>query len=290
MDNSTRIALFCAGYEPCRGVAVRVVKKGVWGVFNRAFLCRFFPRAERKESVTRGLTNTAFCAMLPLIEVRAMKRYKYLLFDLDGTLMQSHPGIFAGIRHALKEMGRAEEPTDEYLRRCIGPSLVYSFSNFFHMSEEDAERATAIYRAWYGREGVFLGAPIEGALQALKTLKDAGYVLALATSKPQVFADKVTERFGFSKFLTVRVGCGLDGSFPTKASVIGEAMRRLGASADECLMIGDRKHDAEGAKEQGVDCALLAVGYGDKEEFAQAKPKYAFESFEELTAFLTTEN
>lgn len=216
-----------------------------------------------------------------------MKRYKYLLFDFDGTLVHSHPGIFAGIRYALNAMGRADEPTDEYLRQCIGPSLVYSFSNFFAMSKEDAEEATAKYRSWYGKEGLFLCSPIDGALQALKTLKEAGYILAMATSKPKAYADRIAERLGFAQYFTVQVGCGFDGSFPTKASVIAEAVRQLGAEREECLMIGDRKHDAEGAEEQGVDCALLAVGYAAEGEIAEAATKYAFENFEELTAFLT---
>lgn len=218
-----------------------------------------------------------------------MRKYEYILFDLDGTLIHSHPGIFAGIRHALKEMGRADEPTDAYLRQCIGPSLVYSFSNFFNMSEKDAEEATAKYRAWYAVDGVFRCAPIEGALQAMKTLKEAGYTLAMATSKPKIFADKIAERFGFSPYLSVQVGCGLDGSFPTKASVIAEAIRQLGADKERCLMVGDRKHDAEGAKEQGVDCALLAVGYAAEEEITAAQPRYAFADFARLTAFLTSE-
>lgn len=216
-----------------------------------------------------------------------MEKYRYLLFDLDGTLVHSHPGIFAGIRHALKEMGREDEPTDEYLRQCVGPSLVYSFSNFFGMNEKDAEKATAKYRAWYAVEGLYRCTPIDGALQALKALKEAGYVLAMATSKPKTFADKIAEKFGFSEYLSVQVGCGLDGSFPTKASVIAEAVRQLGADKKECLMIGDRKHDAEGAKEQGVDCALLSVGYAAEGEFAAAQPRYVFENFEALTAFLT---
>ena len=216
-----------------------------------------------------------------------MKKYKYLLFDFDGTLVLSHPGIFAGIRHALKEMGRTDEPSDEYLRQCIGPSLMYSFSNYFGMNEEDAAEATARYRKWYGAGGLFLCTLVDGAPQALKKLKEAGYVLAMATSKPKIFADRIAEKLGILEHFTVTVGSGLDGSFPTKASVIEEAVRQLGCGTDECLMIGDRKHDLEGAKEQGVDCALLAVGYAAEGEISAAKPQYAFEDFKELAAFLT---
>lgn len=215
-----------------------------------------------------------------------MKKYTCILFDLDGTLTYSHPGIYGCIRYALQQLG-LEEPKMEQLRRCIGPSLMYSFQNYFHLDEETAKLATAKYRERYAVEGWAENAPIEGALETLKALKQAGYKLAMATSKPLIYAGKIAQKFGFSDYLDAEVGSGIDGSFPTKASVIKEAMRRLGASADECLMIGDRIHDAEGAKENGVDCALLKVGYAEnEEEFILSAPEYVFEDFAELQAFL----
>lgn len=214
-----------------------------------------------------------------------MKQYKYVLFDLDGTLVHSHPGIYNGFRYALKELGEPE-PTEEQLKKCIGPSLMYSFSEYFGMDEERATLATAKYREVYSVTGVWENEPIAGAKECLRALRAAGYVLALATSKPKFFADKIAERFGFSEYLTAQVGSGLDGSFPTKASVIAEAMRQLGARADECLMVGDREHDNEGAKENGVDCALLRVGYAEEEELVKSAPLYIFADFAELTAFL----
>lgn len=220
-----------------------------------------------------------------------MRKYRYILFDLDGTLIHSHEGIFACILHALKVMGREELGTSDRLRRCIGPTLVYSFSHYFEMCEEDAVKATAIYREEYAKTGVHQNQPIQGALETLKALKERGYVLALATSKPQGFAETISKRWGFEKYLSVTVGAGLDGSLPTKASVIEEAVRRLGASADECLMVGDRKHDKDGAGENGIDCAMLKVGYAEsEEEFAEANPKYVFETFAELSAFLCEKN
>ena len=215
-----------------------------------------------------------------------MKKYKYVLFDLDGTLTHSHPGIYACIRYALKEMGR-EEPKEEQLRKCIGPTLMYSFQNYFGMDEETARIATAKYRERYAVKGLFENGPIEGALDCLKALQDAGYVLAMATSKPAVYAEQISKKFGCSPYLTEEVGCGIYGSLPTTADVIAEAMKRLGASAEECLMVGDRKHDAEGAKLCGVDCAMLKVGYAEDEaEFVSAQPEYVFEGFADLKAFL----
>lgn len=216
-----------------------------------------------------------------------MKNYKYILFDLDGTLIYSHPGIFSCIRYALEQLGEPA-PTDEQLPLCIGPSLMYSFTEIFGLDEARAEEATRKYREQYEKTGMWQNEPVEGVLSALKTLKEHGYILAMATSKPSHFADRIAEKRGFSKYFSAQVGSGMDdGYLPTKAAVIGEAMRRLGATADECLMIGDRKHDVEGARENGVDCALLRVGYASEEEISACAPEYVFDGFADLVAALT---
>ncbi len=216
-----------------------------------------------------------------------MKKYKYLLLDLDGTLIYSHPGIFACFRYAMEKMGR-KIPTDEELRPVIGPSLFYSFTTYFGMNEEEATRAVALYRERYAVTGMWENEPIAGALESLQKWYSAGYVLALATSKPLVYAGKIVAKHGFSPYFTEEVGSGVNGSFPTKTSVIVEAMKRLGAKKEECLMIGDRFYDAEGALEAGVDCALLRVGgYADDEELYGCGAKYVFEDFTDLTEFLS---
>ncbi|MBQ8395132.1 MAG: HAD hydrolase-like protein [Clostridia bacterium] len=214
-----------------------------------------------------------------------MRKYKYILFDLDGTLIYSHPGIYFCIRYALEALGE-QEPTETLLRKCIGPSLMYSFTQIFGLSEERAKLATAKYREKYSVTGVYENEPIEGVLEGLQALKKAGYSLAMATSKPKIYADIIAERWGFSDSLSVQVGSGIDGSFPTKASVIAEVMRQCNASADECLMVGDRFHDNEGAVENGMDCALLRVGYAEEGEMERVKPTYVFDGFTDLVAFL----
>ena len=220
-------------------------------------------------------------------KLRDMRKYRYVLFDLDGTLVYSHYGIFACFRYALERMGR-ENPTDEQLMPCIGPSLHYSFMTFFGMTDEESVRAVELYRERYAVKGVWENLPIDGALECLKTLKGRGYVLGLATSKPLVFAKQIVEKHGFLEYLDACVGSGIDGSFPTKASVIEEVMKQLGASAEDCLMVGDRYHDAEGAKEMGVDCALLKIGgYAKDEELYESGAKYVFNDFTDLTDFLT---
>lgn len=214
-----------------------------------------------------------------------MQKYKVLLFDLDGTLVYSHPGIYSCFRYALKSL-QLPPPTEEQLKKCVGPSLMHSFMHYFGLDEETAEKATAKYREEYVKTGMYENIPIEGALEGLKTLHEKGYVLALATSKPMVFSEVITKRWGFSPYFTTQVGSGIDGSLPTKASVIAEAMRILGAKKEDCLMIGDREYDLEGARENGVDCALLKVGYAAKGEFERVKPDFVFDGFPDLLEFL----
>lgn len=217
-----------------------------------------------------------------------MAKYKSILFDLDGTLTHSHPGIYGCFRYALKELGE-KEPDETLLRKCVGPSLMYSFMTYFGLSEERARLATAKYRERYSVIGWQENGAIDGAVEALKILREKGFNLAMATSKPKIYADQIAEKFGFSPYFHVQVGSGIDGSFPTKASVIKECMRQLNASKEECLMVGDREHDAEGAREEGVDCALLKVGYAEEGEFERCAPKYVFNGFADLLDFLLNE-
>ena len=210
-----------------------------------------------------------------------MKKYRYLLFDLDGTLTYSHKGIFGCIRYALTKMQR-EIPGEDVLRKAVGPSLMWSFQNLCGMSEEDATEATRLYRVRYKDIGWRENEAIAGAKEALKAFQERGYVLAMATSKPLVFAKQISELFGFSPYFTVEVGSGIGGEFPTKASVIEEVIRQLKAEKKDCLMIGDRLHDIEGARQAGVDVAALDVGYAEEGEFEAYPPDYYFASFAAL--------
>ena len=212
------------------------------------------------------------------------KTYDYLLFDLDGTLTYSHTGIYNCMRHALRALGKPE-PTEAELRCCVGPPLEYSFREIFGCTQAEAEAGVKKYRERYSTVGLFENEPIEGAKECLAYLKKAGYKLALATSKPLVFARQIAEKFGFTPYLDVLAGCGVDGSLNTKAAVIEEALRLLGTNEREkCLMIGDRKHDAEGARACGVDFAALDVGYAEEGELENERPNYYLSSFAELEA------
>ena len=211
-----------------------------------------------------------------------MKRYKWLLFDLDGTIIFSHPGIFSCARLAMQEMGEPFPYDEAFLRQMVGPPLEYTFEFIFGLSTARAEQATAIYRKHYAVTGVNENELIPGVKDALCALKNAGYSLGMATSKPQRFADQIAKRLQIDNYFDEIVGCGLDGSLPTKADVIIEAMQRLGASKEQTLMIGDRFHDYDGAQEVGIDCALIHVGYAQDGEIERCGPTYEWQGIEDM--------
>ncbi len=211
-----------------------------------------------------------------------MKKYKWLLFDLDGTIIYSHPGIFSCMRLALQEMNEDINPTDAFLRQTVGPPLEYTFEYIFGMGTERALEATKAYRKHYAKTGVLQNELIPGALEMLISLKNAGYILGMATSKPQRFADQIANRLNIAQYFTQIVGCGLNGELPTKSDVVAEAIRRLGAEKDKTLMIGDRFHDYDGAAENQIDCALVDIGYAEEGEIERCAPAIAAKTIDEL--------
>lgn len=214
-----------------------------------------------------------------------MKSYTCLLWDLDGTLTRSHEGIFNCMRYALEKLGKPQ-PTDDQLRLCVGPPLDWSFEKLFGVAPEDSAKAIALYRERYEVFGWKENTPVEGALEALKTLKKAGYKMALATSKPLHYAVRILEQFGFAEYIYTEYEPIRPGYEPKKTEVIEKAVAQLGAKKSECLMIGDRMYDILGARMVGVDVAAVDVGYAEDGEFDKYPPDYYFKDFSALVKAL----
>ena len=213
-----------------------------------------------------------------------MTDYKYLLFDLDGALTLSHYGIYSCARYALEKLGK-RPPTDQQLGRIVGPPLFSWFHEIYGLEEQDAEKAVELYREKYKAGGMYENKPQPYALELLKNVKRAGYQTALATAKPKPFADAIAEKFGFLPYFDIAAVATFDkGS--DKSFVVGEMLKRFGAKAEECLMIGDRADDVLGARAHGVDTAAVRCGYAEKGELEQARAKYIFNDLKELNDFL----
>lgn len=214
---------------------------------------------------------------------------KYLLFDLDGTLTDPGTGITACVRYALQAFG-IEETDQAKLEQFIGPPLQDSFMDFYGFDAEQAQAAVEKYRERFQDTGIFENEVYDGIPKMLHTLQSKGFFLAVASSKPQVFVERILDHFNLRKYFKVVVGSELDGTRSNKDEVVQEALNRLFAykpiQKGQVYMIGDRKYDVEGAKALGVESVGVTYGYGSMEELKAAKADYIVRSVEELEKFL----
>ena len=193
----------------------------------------------------------------------------YIFFDLDGTLTESGPGILKSVRYALAKYG-IEEPDDAALRRFIGPPLVYSFSTFYGLSQEESVRAMAFYREYYAVKGIFENSLYRGIPELLSELKAAGKHLCVATGKPEKFMFPILEHFDILKYFDFCGGSDEAETHADKTTVIRYVMDGCGASPADVVMVGDRHHDIDGAKANGVASVGVLYGYGNRAELEAA--------------------
>jgi len=214
-------------------------------------------------------------------------KFKYLLFDLDGTLTDPFEGITKCVQYALASCG-VEECNLNNLKKFIGPPLVYGFMTFYGLSEDKANFALLKYRERFADVGWCENRIFDGIPELLCDLKDAGYKILLATSKPENFAKRIIEHFGIDKYIDIAVGATLDGIISEKYEVIAECFRRAGndMTNDNSLMIGDRYHDVEGAAKNGIDCVGVLFGFGDREELLGAGARQVAATAYELEKIL----
>ncbi len=211
--------------------------------------------------------------------------YTHLFFDLDGTLTESGPGIMNCVKYALRKFG-IEEADEEKLKRFIGPPLVNSFMDFYKFSEEDARKAMRFYRERFGTVGIFENSVYKGIPETLQKLKDAGKKLYVATSKPEIYVPRILEHFDLAKYFEDAQGSDLEETRSNKALVIKYVIEKNGleeeAKANKIVMIGDRKHDIIGAKENGLESVGCLWGYGTFSELVTYKATLMISEVEDL--------
>ena len=215
-----------------------------------------------------------------------MKKYKTILLDLDGTLTNSSPGILSSVKYALTEMGR-EIPDEALLGEFLGPPLTYSFTEFCGMTEAEAKEAATLYRSVYKERCVTENSLYDGIFQTLERLKAAGKILAVATTKPKVMAEKIVSHYGIREFFTDVCGAAPDGTNGDKSGVIRAALEVCGETdLSQALMIGDRFYDIEGAKTVGIDSLGVLYGYGSRSELEKAGATHIVSTAAEIAALV----
>lgn len=196
--------------------------------------------------------------------------YKTIFFDLDGTITDSAPGIMNSIKYALKK-NHLPMLSEEQLRSFIGPPLRGQFCKVCGLTDKEGARMVEDYREYYSDKGIFENNVYDGVIEMLEKLRERGYRLVIATSKPEMFAKQIADHFGFSKYFDFIGGACMNESRTDKYEVIEYVIERCKiTNRNEVVMVGDRSHDMIGAKRAGLHGIGVLYGYGSKEELEQS--------------------
>ncbi len=213
-----------------------------------------------------------------------MSKYDYILFDLDGTLTDSGPGIMNGFEYALGKMG-IEVPDRSSLRKFVGPPLGDSFEKTLGFSPEDAAKGIAFYREYYADKGVYENDVYPGVFELLDKLKASGKKMIVATTKAELMANVVMDHFGLRKYFDLMVASN-NTDRKNKIDVLKYAIENGGVDIGKAVMIGDRFYDVTGASHFGIDSVGVLYGYGSRKELEDAGATYIAETVENLSEIL----
>ena len=207
--------------------------------------------------------------------------YDAVLFDFDGTIADTGEGIFSSIRSAVAAMGF--EPVEEnLLRTFIGPPILDSFKNGVGMTDEQGRAAVTEYRKAYSESGIYKFELYEGIEALLKRIHENGIKIVIASSKPSKFIDKIINYLGYGDLIDL-ISCPKEDTVhESKASLISNAVNKLGISKSRTLMVGDRKFDIEGAAIAGVESVGVTFGYGSEDELKKAGATFIAGSADEI--------
>lgn len=212
--------------------------------------------------------------------------YKYILFDLDGTLTDPGIGITNSVMYALEKFGiKVNDRASLY--KFIGPPLLDSFQNYYGFTKEESELALKYYREYFKQHGLYENEVYNGVEDLLKDLKANGKTIIVATSKPEEFAVEILKHFNLYQYFDFVGGASMDEKRVKKADVIVYALEKCSvADLSSVVMIGDREHDVYGAKQIGVDSIGVLYGYGDYEELQKAGADHIVSTPEEILSVI----
>lgn len=178
------------------------------------------------------------------------------------------------------------EPDRHKLTPFIGPPLSESFQHYYGFTQEQAWLAVQYYREYFTQYGLYENRVYAGIPELLQELNARQILLGVATSKPTIYTETILRHFDLADYFQLVVGSNLDGTRVAKAEVIQACLAPFGRES-QVLMVGDRRHDIDGARSNGIDSVGVAYGYGSVEELTQAQPTYLVNTVEELTQLLT---
>lgn len=212
--------------------------------------------------------------------------YSTILFDLDGTLIDSEVGIVKCLQYSLGKMGIVERDTAK-LRRCIGPSLLETYCNLYGMNKDDGWKAIHFYRERFDKIGILENSLYTGVDELIKKLSASGKIILLATAKPTEQAQIILERYKLTNFFHTIAGSNLDGTRISKTEIIAFNLNRFPhIDLKKVVMVGDREHDIIGAKQNGITSIGVTYGFGSNDELKAANADYITHSVKGLEKLL----
>ena len=215
--------------------------------------------------------------------MRSFVDKKGVLFDLDGTLVDSKPGIFAAIRYTFREL-QLPELSEEDMDRFIGPSIGSSFRNVCGFSDEETEQAIELFRAYYREKGLYECTVYPGLTRLLQILKEENRKVALSTKKPEIFARQILANKGILSYFDAISGADYADQTEHKDNIVRSAAQKLPVS--ECVLLGDTRFDCIGASMVGMDCIGVLYGYGTWQELCDNGAAALAENARELSVLL----
>ncbi len=205
-----------------------------------------------------------------MADQRLFMKFKAVIFDFDGTVCETAPGIVKSARYALEAFGYSVPEDDKELEFFIGPPLLVTFQERFGADAQTAMELVKKYRERYTNQGVYESNLYKGIDNLLAALKKDGLKIGIASSKPQKYVETLLERFNVMKYFDCVCGVSFTADCESKASIISRCMASLAAQPEEVFMVGDKRYDIEGAKANGMLSVGVLWGYGTKFEFIEA--------------------
>ncbi len=212
-------------------------------------------------------------------------KYKYIFFDLDGTISNTLEGITHALAYTFEKLG---EPlsAESLAHDFIGPPLSYSFETICGYTKEKTDIAIKHFREYYEVNGWRECALFDGMKELLQKLNAKGQKLAVATSKAESFARPLLKMLGIYEYFDFVAGSDDDIGRSTKSEVISYALDTVGIKPSEALMVGDTKFDIEGANEKGLDSVGVLYGFGSRDSLEGEGATYIVDSVSDLQEFL----
>ena len=213
-----------------------------------------------------------------------MSKYKCIIFDLDGTILDTSEGIRKSVEESIVVL-KLPAMTDSQLQSCIGPPIQNSFKNIYKMEIEEANEAAAVFRDLYKGKYLYDACLYAGMMQMLDNLKKSGMKIMIATYKREDYTLTLLEKFGLLKVFDYVKGSDFEGKL-TKSDIIRMCIEQSECSDEEVIMIGDTIHDSSAAQSLGIDFIAVTYGFGFKQLEEIKEAVYVADSVADIKSYL----